>query len=51
MTGVVFCCIDLSEYTPDFDYDNWIDLFKIGDYYRSYLPTIYASIEDLPKKL
>lgn len=51
MTGVVFCCIDLSEYTPDFDYDNWIDLFKIGDYYRSYLPTIYASIEDLPKEL
>ena len=34
MIGVVLCCFDSSEYTPDIDYDNWIDLFKTGAYGR-----------------
>ena len=28
MTGVVLCCFDSSEYIPEIDYDNCIDLFK-----------------------
>nr|WP_279039986.1 hypothetical protein [Snodgrassella alvi] len=40
----------------DIDSNKYRDLkkrgkIKTGDYYRSYLPTIYASTEDLPKEL
>ena len=52
MTGVVLCCFDSSEYTPEFDYDNWLDLFKTGLMVDSdQIGLIYYSEPDLEFEL
>lgn len=52
MTGVVLCCFDSSEYIPEIDYDNCIDLFKTGLMVDSdQIGLIYYSEPDLEFEL
>lgn len=47
----VFVYYGFLDYEENYFLVDYIGKIKTGDYYRSYLPTIYASIEDLPKEL
>lgn len=47
----MFVYYGFLDYEENYFLVDYIGKIKTGDYYRSYLPTIYASIEDLPKEL